>query len=911
MCIFAFANSMNIMNGKNMRISVFAVVAAMVMALTPNIVSAQLLVTHGTSLGMTPDSLVRSVLVGEGVEVSNVKFNNSLGTINCNAIGTFSTGGNPTNIGLSSGIIIGTGDVNFAVGPNNTGGGNGNDGAASCVSQQCAPLINDATNTTYNCSVLEFDFKPRSDSIKFRYVFASEEYPEYVCANVNDIFAFYISGPNPNGGNYANFNMARVPVTHDVISINTVNGGYSGTPPSGCITSNSQYYVDNTSGATIQYDGFTTVMTAEAKVMPCQTYHLIMAIADVGDAVWDSGVFLEANSLTSNAISFNFDNSVNPIAPSDLYEGCQARVVMTRPYQTSTPTMINVRVQGDVSNGVDFEIWNDQFAFPPNSDTLIKILAPYQDGISEGTNGVEFARFVMWAENGCEYSDTMEFNIVDTEPLEVRIERDTLTSSTTNIQLRAAITGGMPNRTITWTNLLDPTAQQRTGQTITVSTFHDMRWLVEVMDACGNFGSDTMLVGVRHDFARLFPSPDTTICATEPIELTVRGADSCVWYISGQTQPFSTSGDSVLQLSPLETVRYVVHSFKWWNNQYWEDVDSMVCVVVPMPTVSVTTGTPRICEGSSVMITATGTNKYSWDGGVTFVDAATHTYNPDTTTEYIIYGLTAGAECYGRDTIVITVDTIPDIVIDDGGGVCGGEDAELNVVTTAESFVWSAVPADPSLSGQETRSHIIVNPSSTTVYTVNAVNGVCSNSAQTTVAVEPQPVAIGEVTPRTVSLGTMEAVFTDKSEHATTRRWEFPDGVVKTEREVTYIVPDDVDSINVLLWAFNPYMCFDTTTVTVYVDHTTLWVPNAFTPEESTNNKFLVKMNDIQRYHIFIYDRRGQLVFESYDPEMPWDGNAQNGKKCPQGVYTYLISCHKITYPFEQIVRKGTVVLLR
>ena len=106
-------------------------------------------------------------------------------------------------------------------------------------------------------------------------------------------------------------------------------------------------------------------------------------------------------------------------------------------------------------------------------------------------------------------------------------------------------------------------------------------------------------------------------------------------------------------------------------------------------------------------------------------------------------------------------------------------------------------------------------------------------------------------------------------------------------------------------------MCFDTTTITVYVDHTTLWIPNAFTPEESTNNTFLVKMNDIQRYHIFIYDRRGQLVFESYDPEQAWDGKAQNGEKCPQGVYTYLISCHKITYPFDQIVRKGTVVLIR
>lgn len=892
-----------------------AFAAVMVAVLVPFRAAGQLIVTHGTSLGMTPDSLVRSVLVGQGVDVYNVKFNNSTGIINCNAIGTFTTGNNPTNLGLSSGIIIGTGDVSFAQGPNNSDGGNGNAGAASCVSQQCAPLMNDASGTLSDCAVLEFDFVPRSDSIKFRYVFASEEYPEYVCSNVNDIFAFYISGPNPAGsGNYSNYNMARVPVTDDVISINTLNVGVVGANGSittnPCVLTNSQYYVSNTGGTTIQYDGFTTVLTAKAKVFPCQQYHLIIAIADCGaygspDNVYDSGVFLEANSLSSNAISFTFDNSANPMAPSDLYEGCQAKVVMTRPMQMPTNTTIHVQVEGDVSNGVDFDPWMETFSFPANSDTLVKILAPYVDNEIEGT---EFARFVMWADGGCMYSDTMEFNILDVEPLNVTIEHDTLTSSTTNVQLRANITGGMPNRTVTWTDLLHPTAQPRTGEAIMVNTFNDMRWLVEVEDACIGYGSDTMLVGVRHDFARL--SPDTTICASEPLDLVVTGADSCVWFISGQTQPFATGSDTV-HLEPEVMARYVVHSYKWWNNQYWEDVDSMICIVIPKPNVQVSASAMRICEGSSVTLSATGTNKYSWDGGETFEEASTHTYLPDSTTTYVIYGLTVGADCYGNDTIVITVDTIPDIVIDAGEGVCGGEEAELTVQTSAESFSWSASPADPTLGGQEQHGHIIVNPASTTVYTVNAVNGVCTNSESVTVAVEPQPVAIGEVTPRTVSLGTMEAVFTDKSEHATTRRWEFPDGVVKTEQEVSYIVPDDVDSVNVMLWAYNPYMCFDTTTITVYVDHTTLWIPNAFTPEESTNNTFLVKMNDIQRYHIFIYDRRGQLVFESYDPEQAWDGKAQNGEKCPQGVYTYLISCHKITYPFDQIVRKGTVVLIR
>lgn len=882
----------------------FFVIAGAIL-LSANSVHAQLQVTAGPSLpsGWTIDSLVQNVLVGEGVEVTNVRFNGSSGAVSCNAIGKFQTGNNPTNIGIASGIIMSSGQVTTAVGPNNTGSAGGP--PVGCTSQTCLPLNADATGTTYDCSVLEFDFKPRSDSIKFRYVFGSDEYPEFVCGNVNDIFAFYISGVNPAGGMYSNYNIARVPNDTTVISINTVNGGYSGTPPSGCITTNSQYYVTN-NGSTIQYDGFTTVLTAEARVVPCHVYHLIIAIADVGDNVYDSGVFLEANSLTSNAIEFDFTNPANPDNTTDLYEGCEAIIKMSRPHTKSTAERVDIRFEGTAINGVDYTMINSYVMFPADTNAFQIAIQPYQDAEAEGDNGIEYAKFVMSTANGCPNTDSVQFSIIDTWPLTVEIQRDTLMNNTAQIQLRASIEGGMPNRSVSWRNLVNN--QTRTGESIVIGTTPDSRWLCEVQDSCGNYGSDTMVVGVRRNFAVL--TPDTTICAGEPVTLSIAGADSCVWYVSGSQQPVEMQNTSIV-VSPDAHSVYTVHSYIWWNGQIWEDVDSMRIVVIQLPEVHLVAGTTRICEGESANLTASGANQYSWDGGVTFGVSASHSFTPDTTTMYTVLGLTNGAECYGKDSILIIVDTIPAIYLSEGTGVCGGEDAEVSVTTTAESYTWTANPPDPSLGGQENLPYILVNPASTTVYTLNAVNGVCTNSANVTVAVEPQPVAIGEVSPRTVSLGEMEAVFTDLSEHTTSRRWEFPGGEVHTEAQVSYIVPDDVDSVSVRLWAYNPYMCFDTTTVTVYVDHTTLWVPNAFTPEESTNNTFLVKMNDVMRYHIFIYDRRGQLVFESYDQEKAWDGRDKNGKDCAQGVYTYLISCHKITYPYDQIVKKGTVVLIR
>ncbi|MBO4307844.1 MAG: choice-of-anchor L domain-containing protein [Bacteroidales bacterium] len=876
----------------------YIAVIAVVMSLLPLGAMAQLQVTVGSSLpsGWTADSLVRHVLMGEGVEVSNVRFNGSTGVINCTSIGKFTTGTNPTGIGIQSGIIMGSGNVSVAVGPNNSGSASNDVG--KCASYSNAQLLNIANGSSVNdCAVLEFDFIPRSDMIEFRYVFASEEYNEYVGSQFNDVFGFFISGINPRGGMYNNTNIALVPGTTTPIAINNVNNNL-----------NSTYYHDNanSSSSPIQYDGYTTVLTAKARVLPCTQYHLVMAIGDVSDAAFDSGVFLEANSLTSNAMEFTFVNPANPGAVSDLYEGCEARIILHRPQTKDTITEIGVIIEGTATNGIDFPAINPVFVFPANTDSMELVIAPYKDGIAEG---VETVKIVLSPSDGCERADSVEFQIIDVEPLTASITRDTITSWTTSIMLHANVTGGMPNRSFEWVKLNSPnTTWQGQDIRINLTNYQKDTILLRVQDSCYNYGEDTVVIGLRKNFA--FLTRDTLICKGEKVNLSIVGADSCVWYKSGDGTPIAIDTNAIT-VEPDMMTRYVVHSYMWWAGILMEDIDSMLVMVVPLPEVHVTASTQRLCKGQSVTITGSGTGTFSWDGGNTFVQTTSHSYLPDSTTMYVIYGLTTAGECAGKDSVLITVDTIPDIYLDGPAGVCGGEDVALSVTTTAESVTWSSNPTDPDLIAQADRRNVLVNPQQTTVYTLYAVNGTCNNTSSMTVAVEPNPIAIGDVSPKTVSLGQMEAIFTDMSEHATTCKWEFPDGTIKTESEVSYIVPDDVDSVSVRLWAYNPYFCFDTTTVTVYVDHTTLWLPNAFTPDESTNNTFLVKMNDVQRYHIFIYNRQGQLVFESTDPEEAWNGTNKNGVKCPQGVYTYLVSCHKITYPFEQIVRKGTVMLVR
>lgn len=241
---------------------------------------AQLQVTPGG----TPTSIVNA-LIGGGMTVSNISMNCPTA-----AYGTFANG-NTTNIGINNGILLTTGSATMAVGPNNSV----SQGLCNNTSSSDPQLVAIEPQATYDLCVLEFDIIPECSQLTVRFVFGSEEYPEFVNASFNDAFGFFISGPGPapgcTPGFYNNTNVATLPNNTTPVSIDNVNAG-----------NNAAYYVDNTGGATIQYDGFTTVLTRTINVCPCQTYHWKFAIADAGDCIYDSGVFLEflqcSNALT-------------------------------------------------------------------------------------------------------------------------------------------------------------------------------------------------------------------------------------------------------------------------------------------------------------------------------------------------------------------------------------------------------------------------------------------------------------------------------------------------------------------------------------------------------------------------------------------------------------------------------------
>ncbi len=451
-------------------------------------VSAQLNITP-----MTPLQLVQNVLVGGGVNISNITITKGTSSM----YGSF-TNGSTTNLGLNKGIILSTGKCSEISNPvaffmDNHKGLPGDDD------------LNIITNpdTTRDACVLEFDFKPTSDTIRFRYVFGSEEYPENVCSSYNDVFGFFLSGPGISGP-YQNgaVNLALIPGTTLPVAINTINNGTMGANgiPGGCTSlSYSSLYIDNEAlgGTTIAFDGFTKVFTSWHVVTPCQKYHIKLAIADVNDDEFDSGVFLEANSFGTNG-SFTETTFTSDVDTAAV-EGCNNAIVSFNFSQAVTDTtVIHYTVAGNAIEGTDYAVIPDSLVLLPGADSTGFWISPFVDALTEGTDTV----LIIYQNIFCATMDTIVVLIKDHLPLSVH--SNTLYGCSGGpIYVDLGITGGYPPFSYTWTG-------GYTTPTITVFPTVNTTYTLNVHDNCGGNKNATADVHVSYLSAAI-TSADTAI----------------------------------------------------------------------------------------------------------------------------------------------------------------------------------------------------------------------------------------------------------------------------------------------------------------------------------------------------------------------------------------------------------------
>lgn len=323
-------------------------------------------------------------LAGNGVTISNAVL--SSGT---NGAGSFTANPN-TGLGIASGVVLSTGNVGNIPQAASVFSSTGNGGPTD------ADLSTLSSNPIDDAARLTFSVTPLGNKLTFRYVFASEEYPEYVCSNFNDVFGFFITGANPNGPNYNNLNLATIPNTNIPVGINSINPGVPGQfgTATQCVsTAYSSLYRDNSTSTNIVFDGMTVVLTATIDVVPCQTYNLKLAVGDATDDIYDSGVFLEAGSFTSNTATIN--TAYSHLNYTSTYEGCSSATLtfnFTAPFVGSA--LFDYTISGSATNGTDYQPLSGSVGVPAGSTSASIDIIPNTDGAAEGPETVIISLFL-------------------------------------------------------------------------------------------------------------------------------------------------------------------------------------------------------------------------------------------------------------------------------------------------------------------------------------------------------------------------------------------------------------------------------------------------------------------------------------------------------------------------------------
>ncbi len=556
-----------------------------------------------TNTGQSPQNLVQNVLIGPGVTVSNILYNGSP-----TAIGSFTAAG--TNLGINQGIVMTTGTVL----PNGSGpqGPNNSPSAGTDNNMPGSGILSGIIGgtPTFNAAILEFDFVPYADTVKFKYVFGSEEYPEFAPPNnstYNDVFGFFISGPGIVGLQ----NIAQLPNGGGVVSINNVNAitnqAFYNTNGDG----NSPPY--NASPNFIQYDGFTDVLEAVSQVQCGETYHLILAIADVGDGAWDSGIFLEANSLstaTPVVVTHTLSQQVFQ-NPDWMAEGCvTATVNVTRQNNLNSALTIPLVITGSATSGLDYSGVPNAVTFAPGQSVYTFQINALSDAFTEGLETIIIDFNVS---DPCGNITPIPLNlfIQDVPPLSVILNDTTLLCPNLPLTINAQVSGGITPYTYLWST-------GATTSSISFTAQNTEQLFVQVSDNCsGQTVSNSCWVSVP-----VFP-PLTLQVSNDVTEICPFISHTFYSQVSGGNGNYSfqwrnngvllSSVDS-LTVSPSTTSQYVVTLTDGCGNTLSDTVNYFI---TSLPLTLQMTPTQYICQGDSAFISVTasggyGNYYYSW-----------------------------------------------------------------------------------------------------------------------------------------------------------------------------------------------------------------------------------------------------------------------------------------------------------
>jgi gliding motility-associated-like protein len=694
---------------------------------------------------LTPTQYIDN-LVGTGVSFSNVTY-----TGNTQASGLFNYGG--ANLGFSQGIMLSTGLASDADGARigfaaTTGFGVFSDYDELETYVNCtglSPAPPPAPGQTQDGVRLEFDFIPQSTPISFKYIFASEEYDNFVCSSYNDAFAFIIEGPGfPSGGQ----NLALIPGSGFPITINTVNNGIVGSSGSAtnnpCELGNSAFY-NMMPPDDIVYNGYTKVMTAVANVTVCQTYTLTLILADGCDGNYDSAVFLEANSFGTAPVAIS-QTTLN--GDETTYEGCapaslEFTIDAPEPADYTFPFWLGI--SSTAIDGVDFATLPGFVTIPAGQTSQTITIEAFDDSNTEGTEGVETVVIEYLTICG---TVSTSINITEKPPINlITGPSQAICDGSGPETFSCSATGGL--RPYTY-SCLNGNPIMVNDSTFTVNPATTTTYVLQIEDYCGTIDTAHVIVYVGTTPAAPIINGPISSCVGLPLTLaTTTSADFYSWsgpaFLPG---PDITSNSFII--IPITALSDAGNYSLKVINEGCESSPTIFQVNLTdasfIPTININS---PVCENENIVLSTTPRSnaEYHWSGPNSFTSnadsetllSATESYE-GIYELYIVIG--ACTTIVNQSNLVVNPIPIADAGVD--LDLCSMEVGQLGTASISNySYTW--IPADGLSSNTVSNPTIQIGNFSAgsidSVYTLQVESFGCVKDTFVTLHITANPVA--------------------------------------------------------------------------------------------------------------------------------------------------------------------------
>ena len=400
---------------------------------------------------------------------------------------------------------------------------------------------------------------------------------------------------------------------------------------------------------------------------------------------------------------------------------------------------------------------------------------------------------------------------------------------------------------------------------------------------------------------------DAVLCAGEQITINATGANTYTW---------SNGLSNGLTMAP--AIGTNTYSAIGTDLNGCSSSDQLIIIVNPLPTVYAGSD-QTICQGASITLSGSGALSYTWDNAV--VNGQQFTPSSGILV-YTVEGMDQNG-CIGTDQVNINVIPTPVANFQVSGSGCVPLTITLqNSTPNATSCEWMISNGDV-LSGCNTVTTELLQAGCYDVTLTTEVNGcTASFTAVDIVCAEDAPDADFTFSPYQITTLDTEVEFQNLSSGASSYIWDFGDNSVQSSEvdPVHEYSNDTYGNYEVMLVAYSQSGCSDTAFAIVNIKEELLfWVPNTFSPDDDTYNQtfdpVFTSGFDPYNYHLTIFNRWGEIVFESYNHEIGWDGTyggVSGGAvfNCQDGTYTWKIK-FKARTNGEQIIEIGHVNLIR